>query len=255
MLDTIEQRRAFFALGGMSGWRSMRDALTRTRKVRKDSELKAAAVRRRMANLDKVAARWRHETRDLASVAGDVAARIDSDCARLPDRLRVRYVETWLAATLAEGDLRLVRAVVSRVSGSVLGFDDADGVRLSGRARRAAFDTYASMLGAADGIAYRGRGVAVATGNVTMGAVVYADVREARPRDAAPHNVARPKIGTVADVQAERERRAAFASNLERYTRARKETTQGLSAPALRGDDLPEIAPSTGDGASATLQG
>ena len=255
MLDTREARSAFFRVfGGVRGWREMRDALTREKKTPRPSATKAAAVRRRMAHLDALALKWQHETRDLAGVAGDVASRIDADCARLPDRLRLRYVETWLRATREQGDLRLVRAVVSRMAGSVLGFDMADNVRLSGRARRAAFEVYASMLGEADGLAYRGRGTAVATGHRTMGAVVYTEVREMRPRDTAPHSTPRPKCGTVAQAREHRERLTADLEHLRRFTAARRETTQGLCAPVVCVPS-PEVTPSTGDGADATRLG
>lgn len=264
MLETREARHAFFAVfGGVDGWRHAYTALNPApRPAARPAALAAARVKRRMANLAALQARWAGDTRDLEPVALPLAIEADDAIGRVPDRLRADFMVAWLEAVRLRGDLRLVRAVLARMRGSVTGYHpETLEPRFTGRGVRAGFEAYASILGELDARLYRGRGRTVATGHTTHGAVVYTTTREVRPADPAPHaDESRPPplpfMGTFGLAQKANAARVADAAGLKSrlWRAARKETTQGPTAPK-GSSPSPEVTPSTGDGADATLLG
>jgi hypothetical protein len=248
MQMSSQERRTFFDTLGVKGWRTLRDTLARPARKRSRLSLALAAATRSEARMDATAARWQHQTRDLDAVATEVAHHIDTEAGRTPDRLRRALVESWLHATLTQGDLRLVRAVVSRMAGSLLGFTEEGEVRLSSRARRVAFETLAALVADGQAHAHRGRGRAIADGHSTQGAVVYTKVQESRPLDAVPDYSRAPIMGGLASTLTRAADAVAALMRLRRAA-ARSETTQGPSAPVVVSS--PEVTPSTGDGAGA----
>jgi hypothetical protein len=252
---STQDRRAFFAaFGSVKAWRRMRDTLARPERVKPTKSAIAARITRALeGRLDALSVRWQHETRAYADIAAPIAARMDEECARLPDRLRRAYVEAWLQAATFSGGMMMARAIACRMVGSTLGFDGED-LRLTSRARRVAFETIRAMVEQGQAHAYRGRGRAIADGHSTQGAVVYTKVREVRSREIEVETsqwVTVPlRCGTVAQAKAHQARRQAETMRLRRAaTKSQGETTQGPRVSVTV--NLPEVTPSTGDGARA----